>query len=79
MMHTFIDSPLEPDDIVIYEEFNYPNGSKLSPIFSGPYEIVQKLSDVNYEITKPNALTKKPTEIAHVSKSRTYYPPEELN
>ncbi|GFY31809.1 transposon Ty3-G Gag-Pol polyprotein [Trichonephila clavipes] len=47
----FIDSPFEPGDIVIYEEFNYPNRRKLSPIFSGPYEIVQKLSDVNYEIT----------------------------
>ncbi|GFV37929.1 transposon Tf2-9 polyprotein [Trichonephila clavipes] len=74
----FIDSPFEPGDLVIYEEFNYPNRRKLSPIFSGPYEIVQKLSDVNYEITKPNALTKKPTEIVHVSKLRTYYPPEEL-
>ncbi|GFU71093.1 transposon Ty3-I Gag-Pol polyprotein [Trichonephila clavipes] len=62
----FIDSPFEPGDLVIYEEFNYPNRRKLSPIFSGPYEIVQKLSDVNYEITKPNALTKKPTEIVHV-------------
>ncbi|GFV46237.1 retrovirus-related Pol polyprotein from transposon 297 [Trichonephila clavipes] len=74
----FIDSPFETGDIVIYEEFNYPNRRKLSPIFSGPYEIVQKLSDVNYEITKPNALTKKLTEIVHVSKLRTYYPPEEL-
>ncbi|GFV07544.1 transposon Tf2-11 polyprotein [Trichonephila clavipes] len=74
----FIDSPFEPGDLVIYEEFNYPNRRKLSPIFSGPYEIVQKLSDVNYEITKPNALTKKPTEIVHVSKLRTHYPPEEL-
>ncbi|GFX91504.1 transposon Tf2-11 polyprotein [Trichonephila clavipes] len=74
----FIDSPFEQGDIVIYEEFNYPNRRKLSPIFSGPYEIVQKLSDVNYEITKPNALTKKPTEIVHVSKLRTYCPPEEL-
>ncbi|GFX36895.1 uncharacterized protein TNCV_4000551 [Trichonephila clavipes] len=74
----FIDSPFEPGDLVIYEEFNYPNRRKLSPIFSGPYEIVQKLSDVNYEITKPNALTKKLTEIVHVSKLRTYYPPEEL-
>ncbi|GFT19899.1 transposon Tf2-6 polyprotein [Trichonephila clavipes] len=74
----FIDSPFEPGDLVIYEEFNYPNRRKLSPIFSGPYEIVQKLSDVNYEVTKPNALTKKPTEIVHVSKLRTYYPPEEL-
>ncbi|GFS49553.1 transposon Ty3-I Gag-Pol polyprotein [Trichonephila clavipes] len=74
----FIDSPFEPGDIVIYEEFNYPNRRKLSPIFSGPYEIVQKLSGVNYEITKPNAVTKKPTKIVHVSKLRTYYPPEEL-
>ncbi|GFY09974.1 transposon Tf2-11 polyprotein [Trichonephila clavipes] len=74
----FIDSPFEPGDIVIYEEFNYPNRRKLSPIFSGPYEIAQKLSDVNYEITKPNALTKNPTEIAQVSKLRAYYPPEEL-
>ncbi|GFT61952.1 transposon Tf2-6 polyprotein [Trichonephila clavipes] len=74
----FSDSTFEPVDLVIYEEFNYPNRRKLSAIISGPYEIVQKLSDVNYEITKPNALTKKPTEIGHVSKLRAYYPPEEL-
>ncbi|GBL95464.1 Transposon Tf2-9 polyprotein [Araneus ventricosus] len=74
----FIDSPFKSGGIVMYEEFNYPNRRKLSPVFSGPYEIVKKLSDVNYEITKPNALTKKPTEIVHASKLRTFYPPEEL-
>ncbi|GFX27892.1 uncharacterized protein TNCV_3083151 [Trichonephila clavipes] len=73
-----IDSLFEPDNIVIYEEFNYLNRRKLPPVFSGSYEIVQKLSDVNYEITKPNVLTKKPTEIVHASKLRTYYPSEEL-
>ncbi|GBN91865.1 Transposon Tf2-9 polyprotein [Araneus ventricosus] len=50
----FIDSPFKAGDIVMYEELNYPNHRKLSPVFSGPYEIVKKLSDVNYEITKPN-------------------------
>ncbi|GBM83719.1 Transposon Tf2-9 polyprotein [Araneus ventricosus] len=74
----FIDCPFKAGDIVMYEEFNYPNRRKLSPVFSGPYEIVKELSDVNYEITKPNALTKKPTEIVHASKLRTFYPPEEL-
>ncbi|GBM32780.1 hypothetical protein AVEN_258570-1 [Araneus ventricosus] len=74
----FIDSPFKAGDIVMYEEFKYPNHRELSRVFSGPYEIVKKLSDVNYEITKPNALTKKPTEIVHASKLRTFYPPEEL-
>ncbi|GFW65468.1 transposon Ty3-G Gag-Pol polyprotein [Trichonephila clavipes] len=32
----FIDSPFEPGDIVIHEEFNYPNRRKLSPIFQAP-------------------------------------------
>ncbi|GFW68213.1 transposon Ty3-I Gag-Pol polyprotein [Trichonephila clavipes] len=32
----FIDSPFESGDIVIYEEFNYPNRRKLSPIFQTP-------------------------------------------
>ncbi|GBM81905.1 Transposon Ty3-I Gag-Pol polyprotein [Araneus ventricosus] len=74
----FIDSPFKADNIVMYEEFNYPNRRKLSPVFSGPYEIVKKRSDVNYEITKSNALTEKPTEIVHTSKLRTFYPPEKL-
>ncbi|GBL81232.1 hypothetical protein AVEN_143563-1 [Araneus ventricosus] len=72
----FIDSPFKAGDIATYEEFNFPNSRKLSPFFSGPYEIVEKHSDVNYEITKPNASTKKPTEIVHASKLRTYYPPK---
>ncbi|GBM88879.1 hypothetical protein AVEN_134141-1 [Araneus ventricosus] len=75
----FIHFPFKTGDIVLYEEFNYPNCRKLSQVFSGPYEVVKKLSDVNYEITKPNALTKKPNEIVHASKLRTYEPPEELN
>ncbi|GFW99405.1 uncharacterized protein TNCV_3007071 [Trichonephila clavipes] len=60
----------------VFADLSHP--ALLKKCLGGPYEIVQKLSDVNYEITKPNALTKKPTEVIHVSKLRTYYPPEEL-
>lgn len=74
----FIKANFEPGDLVIYEEFNYPNTRKLSPTFSGPYKILNKCSEVTFEIDKPNYHTKKPTEIVHSSKLRHYFSPEKL-
>ncbi|GBL53632.1 Transposon Tf2-9 polyprotein, partial [Araneus ventricosus] len=34
----FVDKKLNPGDLVVYEEFHYPNTRKLTPPFSGPYE-----------------------------------------
>lgn len=39
-------------DPVIYEEFHYPNTKKLAQFFSGQYQILNKLSDVNVDINR---------------------------
>ncbi|GBN83835.1 Retrovirus-related Pol polyprotein from transposon 17.6 [Araneus ventricosus] len=54
----FVDKKFNPGDLVVYVEFHYPNTRKLSPPFSGPYEIIKECSEVTYEINKPNSLTK---------------------
>ena len=74
----YAEAKFEPGDLVIYEEFNYPNTRKLSPTFSGPYSIVNKCSEVTFEIDKPNHHTKSSTEIVHSSKLREYFPPHKL-
>lgn len=51
----------------------YPNARSLASTFDGLYKIITKLSDVNYEIDKPNYYTGTNTVIAHISKLRHYY------
>lgn len=74
----FNESPFQEGDLVMLEEFQYPNTRKLSPPFSGPYKILKKLSAVNFEITKPNPYYKSETEVVHVSKLRYFHPAEEF-
>ncbi|GBM08071.1 hypothetical protein AVEN_122988-1 [Araneus ventricosus] len=74
----FVDKKFNPGDLVVYEEFHYPNTRKLSPPFSGPYEIIKQCSEVTYEINKPNPLTKQATQIVHISKLRCFHSPDKL-
>ncbi|GFU80623.1 transposon Ty3-G Gag-Pol polyprotein [Trichonephila clavipes] len=62
-----IEKQFNPGDLVVYEEFQYPNTRKLSSPFSGPYEIIKQCSEVTYEINKPNSLAKKDSQIVHIS------------
>lgn len=72
----FLPVTFKVGDNVIYEEFHYPNTRKLSPPYSGPYTILKKLSDVNFEINKPSPHFKRNSEIVHSSKLRYYNPPQ---
>lgn len=63
-------------DLVLYEEFQYPNTRKLTPPYSGPYSILRKCSDVLFEIDRPNSLYKTPTEIVHSTRLRFFHPSE---
>ncbi|GFT35921.1 retrotransposable element Tf2 protein type 1 [Trichonephila clavipes] len=63
-------------DLVMYEEFQYPNTRKLSPPYSGPYTVLRKCSDVLFEIDRPNALNKTDTELVHSVRLRHFYPSE---
>lgn len=67
-----------PGDEVMYEEPNFIKG-KLCKTFSGPFFILEKLSDVNYKISKPNHHTKQHCEIVHISKLRPFNSPERFN
>lgn len=41
-------------DLVVFEYFIYSNIKKLVTTFNGPYKIISKLLDINYEIDHPN-------------------------
>ncbi|GFX33586.1 retrovirus-related Pol polyprotein from transposon opus [Trichonephila clavipes] len=73
-----IEKKFNPGDLVVYEEFQYPNTRKLSSLFSGPYEIIKQCSEVTYGINKPNSLAKKDSQIVHISKLRCFYSPDNL-
>ncbi|GBN73259.1 Transposon Ty3-G Gag-Pol polyprotein [Araneus ventricosus] len=74
----FVDKKLNPGDLVVYEEFHYPNTRKLTPPFSGPYEVIKQCSEATYEISKSNPLTKQATQIVHISKLRCFHSPDKL-
>lgn len=74
----FTEAKFEPGNLVIYEEFQYPNTRKLSQPFSGPYTILKKCSDVTYEIDRSNYHTKRKSEIVHASRLRFFHPFEKL-
>ncbi|GBM35438.1 Retrovirus-related Pol polyprotein from transposon 17.6 [Araneus ventricosus] len=74
----FVDKKFNPGDLVVYEEFHYPNTRKLTSLFSGPYEVIKQCSEVTYEINKPNPLTKQATQIVHISKLRCFHSPDKL-
>lgn len=67
----------ELGDEVMYEEPNFIKG-KLCKTFSGPFFIIEKLSNVNYKISKPNHHTKQDFEIVHISKLRLFNSPEKF-
>ncbi|GFX35573.1 integrase catalytic domain-containing protein [Trichonephila clavipes] len=67
-----IEKKFNPGDLVVYEEFQYPNTRKLSSPFSGSCEIIKQCSEVTYEINKPNSLMKKDSQIVHISKLRCF-------
>ncbi|GFU36419.1 retrotransposable element Tf2 protein type 1 [Trichonephila clavipes] len=72
----FQEADFKVDDLVMYEEFQYPNTRKLSPLYAGPYTVLRKCSDVLFEIDRPNALNKTDTELVHSVRLRHFHPSE---
>ncbi|GFY33277.1 transposon Ty3-G Gag-Pol polyprotein [Trichonephila clavipes] len=64
------------DDLVMYEDFQYPNARKLNPLYSGPYTVLRKCSDVLFEIGRPNSLNETDTELVHSVRLRHFHPSE---
>ncbi|GFT38658.1 transposon Ty3-G Gag-Pol polyprotein [Trichonephila clavipes] len=72
----FQEADFKVGDLVMYEEFQYPNTRKLSPPYSGPYTVLRKCSDVLFKIDRPNALNKTDTELVHSVRLRHFHPSE---
>ncbi|GFU57987.1 retrotransposable element Tf2 protein type 1 [Trichonephila clavipes] len=72
----FQEADFKVGDLVMYEEFQYPNTRKLSPPYPGPYTVLRKCSDVLFEIDRPNALNKPDTELVHSVRLRHFHPSE---
>ncbi|GFS80909.1 retrotransposable element Tf2 protein type 3 [Trichonephila clavipes] len=68
----FQEADFKVGDLVMYEEFQYPNTRKLSP----PYTVLRKCSDVLFEIDRPNGLNKTVTELVHSVRIRHFDPSE---
>lgn len=45
--------------LLLLEEFKYPNTRKLSSPYSGNYNVLKIIYEVNYEVDRTNNLTKK--------------------
>ncbi|GFU89382.1 retrotransposable element Tf2 protein type 1 [Trichonephila clavipes] len=70
----FQEANFKLDDLVMYEDFQYPNTRKLSPPYSSPYTVLRKCSDVLFEIDRPDALNKTDTELVHSVRLRHFHP-----
>jgi len=72
------EAPFKEGDLVLVESFYHPDSGKLTSAMTGPYKIIKKLSDVSFEINKPNQALHRNTDVIHSSKLRPYYPPEKF-
>ncbi|OTF70466.1 hypothetical protein BLA29_000942, partial [Euroglyphus maynei] len=65
-------------DKVVVQVAWHPNNGKLTPVMEGPYTILRKLSDVNYEINRRNQPEGRETEIIHSNKLRLFHSPDDF-
>ncbi|GFW05452.1 retrotransposable element Tf2 protein type 3 [Trichonephila clavipes] len=69
----YVDAKFKIGDLVLYQNFSYPNSSKLQSPYNGPFKIVKKLSNVTYEISEPNQYAGKLTDIVHSTRLKPFH------
>ncbi|GFS77939.1 retrotransposable element Tf2 protein type 3 [Trichonephila clavipes] len=69
----YVDAKFKVGDLVLYQNFSYPNSSKLQSPYNGPFKVVRKLSNVTYEIDKPNQYTGKLTDNVHSTRLKPFH------
>ncbi|UYV60207.1 hypothetical protein LAZ67_1000404 [Cordylochernes scorpioides] len=62
----------EPGDLVLVKVYHHPNTGKLTPYFTGPYEILEIISPNVVRINRPNQPLNRNTDTVHVNKLQYY-------
>lgn len=73
-------STFEVDDLVLFERPTRTRGrvEKLTYVYTGPFKIVNKIGDVNYQIVGlPDCTDQRKTRVVHVCNLKRYIPRED--
>ncbi|UYV63930.1 hypothetical protein LAZ67_2006047 [Cordylochernes scorpioides] len=59
-------------DLVLVKAYHHPDSDKLVPYFTGPYKIIEIISDNVVRINRPNKIARSGSDTVHVNKLKYY-------